>query len=66
MSAISIACLNSTEDLFIGVPAVIGKNGIEKILPLKLTASEKEQFEKSVAAVKKTNEVLYEIGALTK
>ena len=54
------------EDLFIGVPAVIGKNGIEKILPLKLTASEKEQFEKSVAAVKKTNEVLYEIGALTK
>ena len=54
------------EDLFIGVPAVIGKNGIEKILPLKLTATEKAKFEASVAAVKKTNEVLYEIGALTK
>ena len=54
------------EDLFIGVPAVIGKNGIEKILDLKLTADEKAKFEASVAAVKKTNEVLYEIGALTK
>ena len=54
------------EDLFIGVPAVIGKNGIEKIVSLKLTAAEKEQWEKSVAAVKKTNEVLYEIGALSK
>ena len=54
------------EDLFIGVPAVIGKNGIEKIINLKLTADEKAKFEASVAAVKKTNNVLYEIGALTK
>ena len=32
----------------------------------KLTADEKAKFEASVAAVKKTNEVLFEIGALTK
>jgi malate dehydrogenase len=54
------------EDLFIGVPAVIGKNGIEKIIELQLTADEKAKFEASVAAVKKTNEVLFEIGALSK
>lgn len=54
------------EDLFIGVPAVIGKNGIEQILDLNLTADEKAKFEASVVAVKKTNEVLYEIGALAK
>ena len=54
------------EDLFIGVPAIIGKNGIEKIIELELTADEKAKFEASVAAVKKTNEVLFEIGALTK
>jgi malate dehydrogenase len=42
------------EGAFVGVPAVIGANGVEKIIELDLTAEEKEAFAKSVAAVKKT------------
>lgn len=39
-------------DLFIGVPAIIGKNGIEKVIEAKLSYEEKIQFSKSVEAVK--------------
>ncbi len=46
------------KDLCIGVPCILGKNGIEKILELELTAEEKELFAKSAAAVHKTNEAL--------
>ena len=46
------------KDICIGVPAVIGKNGVEKILSLNLTADEKALFEKSAEAVRKTNAVL--------
>ncbi|GHM57956.1 MAG: malate dehydrogenase [Candidatus Mesenet longicola] len=38
-------------DLFIGVPAIIGKNGIEKIIEVKLSDEEKMEFTKSVEAV---------------
>jgi malate dehydrogenase len=44
--------------LFVGVPVIIGKNGIEKIIEVKLTDSEKAAFNHSVDAVQKTvNEV---------
>ena len=43
---------------------ILGKNGIEKIVELELTAEEKELFAKSAAAVHKTNEALKEVGAL--
>ena len=39
---------------FIGVPTVIGKNGIEKILDFKLLADEKAELDKTLEAVKKT------------
>jgi len=39
-------------DVAIGVPAVIGKEGVEKILELDLDANEKEWFEKGVNSVK--------------
>lgn len=51
-------------DLTIGVPAVIGKNGIEKILEVKISDAEKEKFAASVAAVRKTTAILKEINAL--
>ena len=38
--------------LYVGVPVIIGKKGVEKILELKLTASEKKQFNNSVKSVK--------------
>ena len=34
-----------------GVPVIIGKNGIEKIIQINLSSSEKNQFKKSVLAV---------------
>jgi len=40
------------DDMYIGVPAVIGANGVEKIVEVKLTADEKKDFDKSVAAVR--------------
>jgi malate dehydrogenase len=39
-------------DLYIGVPVMIGANGVERILEIKLTAEEQAMFDKSVAAVK--------------
>lgn len=48
------------EDICIGVPVVLGKKGWEKIIDIKLTAEEKEKFETSVAAVRKTNNILKE------
>lgn len=39
-------------DTYVGVPALIGAGGIEKIVDLDLSAEEKAGFEKSVASVK--------------
>ena len=36
----------------LGVPAVLGANGIEKIVELKLDSSEREIFDRGVASVK--------------
>jgi malate dehydrogenase len=40
------------KDLFLGVPCVVGRKGLEKILDVKLTAEERTALEKSAAAVK--------------
>jgi len=39
-------------DVSIGVPAVLGKDGIEKIIELELIENEKEWFQKGVTSVK--------------
>ncbi|MEN9917910.1 MAG: malate dehydrogenase [Bacteroidota bacterium] len=52
------------KDICIGVPVVLGKNGWEKIIDIKLTTDEKAKFEASAAAVRKTNDVLKEINAI--
>lgn len=51
-------------DICIGVPVILGKNGIEKIVKLELNAEEKDLFAKSATAVSATNAVLKEIKAL--
>ena len=38
--------------LYVGVPVIIGKRGVEKVIKLKLNTSEKKQFNNSVKAVK--------------
>ncbi len=45
-------------DISIGVPVILGKNGIEKIVKIKLTDTEKAKMQESAAAVKKTNGLL--------
>ena len=52
------------KDIMIGVPVVLGKNGIERIVEIELTEDEKVKFAASEAAVRKTNAVLYETGIL--
>ena len=39
------------KDLYAGVPVVIGKNGVEKIVELKLNSEEKKNFDISIKAV---------------
>ena len=51
-------------DITIGVPCIIGKNGIEKIVELPLNEAEKALLAASEEAVAKTTAVLKEIGVL--
>ena len=37
--------------IYAGVPVIIGKNGVEKVVEIKLSSIEKEQFDKSIKAV---------------
>lgn len=46
------------EDIHIGVPVIINKNGWDRIVPLALSDSEKEAFAKSADAVRAMNQVL--------
>jgi len=39
------------KDIYAGVPVIIGKNGVEKVIEIKLSSEEKEQFDKSIKAV---------------
>ena len=52
------------KDICIGVPAIIGRKGIEKIVKIDLTKEEAEKFAASAEAVRKTNNILHEIKAL--
>jgi malate dehydrogenase len=50
------AYLNGEYDvqgLYVGVPAIIGKNGVEKVIELTLLEKEKTAFDNSIIAVKK-------------
>ncbi|MCD8172545.1 MAG: malate dehydrogenase [Alistipes sp.] len=63
-SCVSLDGEYGQSDICIGVPAVISRNGVEKVLEIKLSDKEKALFEESAAAVRKTNDVLKEIGVL--
>lgn len=49
------------QDLCIGVPCIIGKNGLESIVDVKLNAQEQAKFDQSTAAVKSMNEALDDV-----
>ena len=46
------------DDICIGVPVILGKGGIEKIVELELDDEEKNLLKESAEAVKKTNQLL--------
>ena len=45
------------DGIFVGVPAIIGKNGIEKVIEIKLNDEEKTMFDNSVDAVRQLNSI---------
>ncbi len=49
------------DDLYIGVPVVIGKDGVERIVEVKFNDDEKKMFDESVEAVKKVKAAAEEL-----
>ncbi|QEG33065.1 malate dehydrogenase [Bythopirellula goksoeyrii] len=47
---------------YVGVPVILGSNGVEKIVELTLTVEEKAAFQKSVDAVKELVETMAKLG----
>jgi malate dehydrogenase len=47
-----VADLNGGKGLFVGVPAVLGGNGVEKIIEFKMDAEERKFMEESISHVK--------------
>jgi malate dehydrogenase len=41
------------KDIYMGVPAILGEKGVERIIEIKLIKEEKAQFRKSCASVRK-------------
>ena len=39
------------KDLYVGVPVIIGKNGVEKVVEIQLSEEEKQSFKNSIKAV---------------
>jgi malate dehydrogenase len=51
-------------DLYVGVPAVLGRAGVERVIELDLTAEEKGALQKSAAEIRKDLDLLREKGLL--
>ena len=54
------------ENLYAGVPVIIGKNGVEKVVEIKLDNEEKANFEKSITAVKELFDAAIKIDSQLK
>jgi malate dehydrogenase len=51
-------------DMYFGVPVMLGANGMEKIIEYKLDDDEKAMFDKSAAVVKETHDALRNLVSL--
>ena len=51
-------------DITIGVPIIVGKNGIEKIVTIELSEEEKSLFETAAKSVKENEDMLEELALL--
>ena len=45
------------DGLYVGVPVIIGKNGVERIVEISFTSDEEDMFNNSVSAVRQLNDV---------
>jgi malate dehydrogenase len=50
------------DDLFVGVPVKLGRDGIEEIVEIDLDDAEKEELQKSAAAVKELVGAMENLG----
>jgi malate dehydrogenase len=46
------------KDVCVGVPVIVGRDGVEKIVEVKLNDAEKAKFAESTAAVREVNKAL--------
>jgi len=53
------------KDIFLGVPVILGKNGIEKIIELDLNADEKELLKESAVSVRAVMSVLDDMNVVS-
>jgi len=51
-------------DISLVVPVILGKNGFERIVEYKLSDAEQAEFDKSAAAVRNMNQVLYDTNVI--
>ena len=54
------------QDLYVGVPVIIGSNGIEKVIELDLDSEEKKHFDISINEVKELFEAAINIDSTLK
>lgn len=52
------------EDICLGVPIVIGKEGVERIVKLDITKEEEQKFHEGAAKQRNTNKILHELGLI--
>ena len=52
------------KDLTIGVPVILGKNGVEKIVEIEMSEDEAQQLKLSAEGVSATNNSLKEMGLI--
>jgi malate dehydrogenase len=52
------------KDIFFGVPVMLGRKGMEKVIEYKLDAEEQAAFDKSAAVVKEAHQALNKIVKL--
>jgi malate dehydrogenase len=52
------------KDLYVGVPVVIGANGVERVVEIELDPKEREMFDRSVQAVRGLCEVVKSVSGI--
>ena len=51
-SILTVSAYDEVEQLYIGMPSIVGKEGVKEVLQLNLTEEEKEKFRKSAQVIR--------------